>query len=77
MRIEKLEQKHLSAIDAFACVDTENELSQYKSKIKKRVRHHSQEMKDFLKNEAFAEQEKSLTNHKKRPRNFVPRTFYS
>lgn len=64
MKIEKLGQKHLSAIDAFACVETENELKQYVSKIKKRVRHHSQEMEDFLKNEAFTEQEKSLnTTH--------------
>ena len=35
MKIEKLGQKHLSAIDAFACVETENELKQYVSKIKK------------------------------------------
>lgn len=57
MHFQKLSERHLPMVDAFHCVETDETLSKYPSKIRRRIRLHSQEMEDFLKQEALNEQE--------------------
>lgn len=54
---ERLSEKHLSWTDAFHCGETEEQLAKYTSSVRRRIKKHSKEMDDFLKNEAFSEQE--------------------
>lgn len=58
--IERMDEKHLPLVGAFSCVESEELLRQYASKVRRRIRKHSKEMEDFLKNEAWLEQEKGL-----------------
>ena len=53
------ENKHL--ITGFSCVETDQMLESYNAKERRRIRRHSQDMEDFLLNEAFDEQEKGLS----------------
>ena len=45
-------------VDAFFCTESKDELLQYDSKTRRRIKKHSKEMEDFLKNDALEEQEK-------------------
>ena len=62
--IRKLSEEHLPMVDAFSCIETPEMLTQYNAKMRRRIIKHSKEMEDFLKEEAFEEQEKGLnTTH--------------
>ena len=64
LRIHKLSEKHLPLVDAFSCVETQEHLSQYNSKERRRILKHSKEMDSFIKAEAYQEQENGLnTTH--------------
>ena len=52
LQIQKLSEKHLPLVDAFSCVETQQLLSQYNSKERRRILKHSKEMDSFLKTEA-------------------------
>lgn len=60
LMIKRLESEHLPLVDAFSCIESDDVLSRYNSKTRRRIRKHSKEMEDFLKNEAWDEQEKTL-----------------
>ena len=51
---------HLPLVDAFSCMETEDELAVFSSKQRRRIKKHSQEIDNFLKTEALAEQEQGL-----------------
>ncbi|MCR5807742.1 MAG: GNAT family N-acetyltransferase [Oscillospiraceae bacterium] len=53
------ENKHL--IDDFSCVEPDIMLSGLNAKERRRVRKHSQDMENFLRNEAYEDQEKGLS----------------
>lgn len=62
--IRKLEEKHLPMVDAFSCMEMPEMLGAYNAKMRRRILKHSKEMEDFLRDEAFEEQEKGLnTTH--------------
>ena len=62
--IRKLSEEHLPMVDAFSCIEIPEMLTQYNAKVRRRIIKHSKEMEDFLKEEAFEEQEKGLnTTH--------------
>ena len=64
LMIRKLEERHLPMVDAFSCTETPEMLDSYNAKVRRRIRRHSKEMENFLKEEAFEEQEKGLnTTH--------------
>ncbi|HBA47498.1 MAG TPA: N-acetyltransferase [Lachnospiraceae bacterium] len=64
LMIRKLEERHLPMVDAFSCTETPKMLDSYNAKVRRRIRKHSKEMENFLKEEAFEEQEKGLnTTH--------------
>lgn len=64
LMIRKLEERHLPMVDAFSCTETPEMLDSYNAKVRRRIRKHSKEMENFLKEEAFEEQEKGLnTTH--------------
>ena len=58
--IRKLSEEHLPMVDAFSCIEIPEMLTQYNAKTRRRIIKHSKEMEDFLKEEAFEEQEKGL-----------------
>lgn len=57
MSFERLSERHLPLVDAFHCVESEEALSRFNAKERRRVKKHSEEMELFLKNEAYSEQE--------------------
>lgn len=57
MIVERLNERHLPLVDAFSCVENDASILQYNSKERRRIKRHSKEMEDFLKNEAYEEQE--------------------
>lgn len=59
--IQLLSETHLPMVGAFSCVETDEELKAVPSKTKRRIRRHSQEMLDYLRNEALQEQNNSLS----------------
>ena len=62
--IRKLSEEHLPMVDAFSCIKIPEMLTQYNAKTHRRIIKHSKEMENFLKEEAFEEQEKGLnTTH--------------
>lgn len=62
--IDKLSKEHFGMINAFQCTETNQELTKYNSKKRRRIMKHSREMEEFLKREALIEQEKGLnTTH--------------
>lgn len=62
--IRKLSEEHLPMVGAFSCVETLEMLGSWNAKIRRRIIKHSKEMEDFLKEEAYEEQEKELnTTH--------------
>lgn len=62
--IRKLSEEHLPMVDALSCIEIPEMLTQYNAKTRRRIIKHSKEMEDFLKEEAFEEQEKGLnTTH--------------
>lgn len=62
--IERLSEKHLDITDAFSCIESNEKLQSFNSKERRRIKKHSKEMEDFLKNEALADQNKGLnTTH--------------
>ena len=60
LTIKRMESEHLPLVDAFSCVETDEMLSHYNSKQRRRIYRHSKEMEDFIKNEAWLEQTKGL-----------------
>lgn len=58
--IKRLEIEHLSLVDAFSCIESDEILSCYNSKTRRRIKNNSKEMEYFLKKEALKEQDKSL-----------------
>ena len=64
LQIQKLSKKHLPMVNAFSCIETQQYLSQYNSKERRRILKHSKDMDSFLKTEAYKEQGDSLnTTH--------------
>lgn len=59
--IQKLDESNRHLLNDFSCVETEEMLKTYNSKVKKRIIKHSKEMNDFLHNEAWDDQEKGLS----------------
>ncbi|MCR4817776.1 MAG: GNAT family N-acetyltransferase [Fretibacterium sp.] len=57
MLFEKLAERHLVKTASFSCIETEGRVSALNAKQRRRVLKHSREMEDFLRNEAFSEQE--------------------
>lgn len=57
MAFERLSERHLPLVDAFHCVENDEQLSQFPSKERRRIKKHSTEMEMFLKEEAYSEQE--------------------
>lgn len=57
MIFERLNERHLPMAGAFSCVESDEFLSQFKSSERRRIKKHSKEMEDFLRNEAYSEQE--------------------
>lgn len=57
MLFERLSERHLPLVGAFHCVESEEYLSKYNARERRRIKKHSKEMEMFLKEEAYAEQE--------------------
>lgn len=57
MLFERLSERHLPMVDAFSCVESDDFLAKFKSDERRRIKKHSKEMEDFLKCEAYDEQE--------------------
>lgn len=57
MIFERLNEGHLPMVDAFSCVESDESLSKFKSDERRRIKRHSKEMEDFLRDEAYDEQE--------------------
>ena len=57
MYLQRLSAEHLPLADAFRCVETDEMLAKFSSKERRRIKRHSKEMEDFLRQEAFNEQE--------------------
>jgi len=53
------ENKHL--IDGFNCIESDETLANFSSKDRRRIKKHSEDMLNFLKEEAFEDQEKGLS----------------
>lgn len=47
-------------VDAFSCVESDALLARFKSDERRRIKKHSKEMEDFLKCEAYDEQERGM-----------------
>ena len=62
LTIEKLSKKHLKIMSAFSCVESNEKLFTYDSKTRRRIKRHSKEMEDFLKQESLDEQAKGLNS---------------
>ncbi len=62
--IERLTDDNIRLIESFSCVESAEELSDYNSKERKRIIKHSREMDDFLRLEAYIDQDNGLnTTH--------------
>lgn len=61
MSFERLSERHLPLVDAFCCVESDESLSQFNAKERRRIKRHSKEMEDFLKEEAYDEQELGMS----------------
>lgn len=59
-QIERLNEENRHLLKAFSCVETDEMLSKYKSKERRRIKLHSLDMDNFIHNEAFDDQEKGL-----------------
>ena len=59
--ILRLSEDNAHFIDRFICVETDDMLSGFNSKDRRRIRKHSQDMENFLRNEALDDQEKGLS----------------
>ena len=57
MSFERLSERHLPLVDAFCCVESDEQLAKYSAKERRRIKKHSKEMELFLKEEAYSEQE--------------------
>lgn len=57
MSFERLSERHLPLVDAFHCVESDELLSEFNAKERRRIKKHSEEMELFLKEEAYSEQE--------------------
>lgn len=62
--IERLSKEHLPMVDAFSCVETDEELQGLKAKKRHRIQNHSRNVENFLKSEALIEQDRNMnTTH--------------
>lgn len=64
LEVHKLSEKHLPMVNAFSCVEKQATLQKFNSKIRKRIKKHSEEMESFLKTKAYDEQKEGInTTH--------------
>lgn len=59
--ILRLSEDNAHLIKDFTCVETDEMLADFNSKERRRIRKHSQDMENFLRNEALDDQEKGLS----------------
>lgn len=59
--IQKLDESNRYLLEEFSCIESDEVLSKYDSKTRKRIKKHSKDMDDFLHNEAWIDQEKGLS----------------
>lgn len=59
--IQRLSDDNKHLIDDFSCVESEEILSGFNAKERRKVRKHSKDMEDFLREEALEDQEKGLS----------------
>ena len=59
--IQRLSDENKHMTDGFSCVETDEMLSGLNAKERRRIRKHSKDMEDFLRDEAYEEQEKGLS----------------
>lgn len=57
MKYKRLTERHLPLVDAFHCVESDNDLASFNAAERRRIKKHSKEMENFLREEAFVEQE--------------------
>lgn len=61
LEIQRLSEENRYLIEGFSCAETEEVLSSYNSKERRRIRRHSKDMDDFLRTEAYEDQERGLS----------------
>lgn len=61
MIFERLSERHLPLVDAFCCVESDETLSRFNAKERRRIIKHSLDMETFLKKEAYSEQELGMS----------------
>ena len=61
LNIQRLSDENRHLIDGFSCVETDEMLSGLNAKERRRIRKHSQDMENFLRDEAYEDQEKGLS----------------
>lgn len=59
--IQRLSEDNRQLIENFSCVEPDEALVGLSAKVRRRIRKHSEEMDEFLLNEAFEDQEKGLS----------------
>lgn len=59
--IQRLDESNRHLLEKFSCIESEESLSKYDSKKRKRIKKHSEEMDKFLREEAWSDQEKGLS----------------
>ena len=59
--IQRLSDDNKHLIDGFSCVETDEMLAGLNAKDRRRIRKHSLDMENFLRNEAYDDQEKGLS----------------
>lgn len=58
--IQQLGIEHLPLVDVFSCIESDEELPQFASKQRRRIKLHSEEIDAFIKTEALEEQDLGL-----------------
>ena len=61
MIFKKLAKRHLPLVDAFSCIESDEKLKKLNAKARRRVKRHSKEMDDFLREEAYQEQKSGMS----------------
>ena len=58
--IQRLSDENRHLIDGFSCVEADEMLSGLNAKERRRIRKHSKDMENFLRDEAYEDQEKGI-----------------
>lgn len=61
LEILRLTEENKYLIEGFNCVESDEALVDYSARVRRRIKNHSKDMLNFLKEEAFADQEKGLS----------------